>query len=111
MKDIRIDLAAALALKKIIEKETENLSEEQESLIDSIYELDEILKDIEFVKAVGLDSKAEEFEQKIKRFDGLVDNKYWNDEALFCIGLLISSNSAQTLEEAIAEYEEYKNME
>lgn len=110
MKNIKVDLAAALALKKTVEEEAENLSEEQESLVDSIYELNETLQDLKFVKTVGLDTRVKEFEDRLKRFDGLIDNKYWNDEALFCIGLLILSNSAQTLDEAIVKYEEYKNM-
>ena len=109
MKYIKIDLAAALTLKKTIEEEAENLSEEQEGLIDSIYELNETLKDLNFAKTVGLDTRVKEFEQQLKRFESLIDNKYWNDEALFCIGLLISSNSARTLGEAITKYEEYKN--
>ena len=108
MKDIKIDLGSALALKKIVEEEAENLSEEQQSLIDDIYELKESINDLEFVKTVGLDKRAEEFEEKLKSFNGLLDKKYWNDEALFCIGLLILSNSAQTLEEAVSMYEEFK---
>ena len=110
MEEIKIDLTAALALKKTIEEEAENLSEEQELLIDGIYELGEALKELEFVKAVGLDTRLKNFEEKLKRFEGLIDDKYQNDEALFCIGLLLSSNSARTLDEAIAKYEEYKNI-
>lgn len=110
MKSIKIDLAAALTLKTAIEEEIGKLSDEQEQLIDSIYELDEALNDFEFVKAVGLGVRVKEFEEKLKSFDGLVDKKYWNEEALFCIRLLILSNSAQTLEEAITLYEEYKNI-
>ena len=108
MKEIKIDLASAWALKKTIEEEAENLSNEQELLIDNIYELDETLKNLEFVKIVGLDTRVKEFEEKLKRFDGLIDNKYWNEEALFCIRLLLLSNSVQTLEEAITEYKKYK---
>ena len=108
MKEIKIDLNSALALKRVVEEEAENLSEEQESLIDDIYELNEGLKDLEFVKLVGLDKRAKEFEAKLKSFDGLLDKQYWNDEALFCIGLLILSNCAQTIEEAIAIYKEFK---
>ena len=110
MKSIKIDIEAALTLKTAIEEEIGKLSDEQEQLIDSIYELDEALKDFEFVKVVGLDVRVKEFEEKLKSFDGLVDKKYWNEEALFCIRLLILSNSAQTLEEAITLYEEYKNI-
>ena len=111
MKNIKIDLASALALKKAVEDEIINLSEEQFSLIDSINELNEILQDLEFVKLVGLDTRVKEFEEELKRFDSFIDNKYWNEEALFCIGLLIESNSAQTLEEAIAQYEIFKKNE
>ena len=108
MKGIKVDLAAALKLKKTVDEEIENLSEEQEQLIDCLFELDEGLKDLDFIKTVGLDTRIKEFEEKLKNFDGLIDKKYWNEEALFCIRLLISSNSAQTLEEAVAMYEEYK---
>lgn len=111
VKNVKIDLASALAIKKTIEKEAENLSEEQESLIKNIHELNEIIQDLEFVKTVGLDTRVKEYEEKLKRFEGLIDNKYRNEEALFCIGLLIASNCAQNLEEAIAGYEEYKKTE
>lgn len=110
MKNVKIDLASALTLKKVVEDEIINLSVEQFALIDNIDELNEILKNLEFVKLVKLDTRVKEVEEELKRFDGFIDNKYWNEEALFCIGLLISSNSAQTLEEAIAEYEEYKKI-
>lgn len=107
MKEIKIDLAAALELKRTVDSELENLTDEQQELIDKIFELNEGLKDLEFVKSVGLDTRAKEFEEKLKSFDGLLDKQYWNDEALFCIGLLILSNCAQTLEEAIAIYKEF----
>ena len=110
MKSIKIDLAAALKLKKTVDDEAENLSEEQELLIDGIFELDELLKDIEFARTVGLDMRAKEFEENLKNFEGLIGKKYWNEQALFCIRLLILSNSAQTVEEAVSMYEEYKKL-
>lgn len=110
MKEIKIDLAAALELKRTVDSELENLTDEQQELIDNIYELNEGLKDLEFAKSVGLDTRAKEFEEKLKSFDGLLDKQYWNDEALFCIGLLILSNCAQTLEERLQFIKNLKNV-
>lgn len=86
---------ARKALDKAVSEGIEKLSKENALLVTGLYELNKVLKD----------------GGKTKEFEGLIDKKYWNDDALFYISMAIMCNVADTLEKAVAMYEDYKNSE
>ena len=78
---------------RLAQKGMKKLSKENSLLAISLYELSEALKS-------GNDIK-------LKSFENLIDKKYWNEDALFYISMAITCGVADTLEKAIAMYEEF----
>ena len=81
-----LDIAAKKGIKK--------LSKENELLVIGLYELNEALKRNSILT--------------IRRFENLIDKKYWNDDALFYISTAIMCGVADTLERAISMYEDFE---
>ena len=93
MSDSRIDNREAFKkLDKSAEEGIKKLSKENELLVISLYELNQVLKN----------------GGRTKNFENLIDKKYWNDDALFYISTSLMCGVANTLEKAIAMYEDYK---
>ena len=82
----KLDKAAREGIKK--------LSKENALLVINLYELKEALKSNNV--------------QKLKSFENLLDKRYWNDDALFYISMAITCGVADTLERAIAMYEDFE---
>ena len=80
------------ALNKSASGGIDKLSRENELLVISLYELNQVLKN----------------GGRTTVFENLIDKKYWNDDALFYISTSLMCGVANTLEKAIAMYEDYK---
>ena len=82
----KLDKAAREGIKK--------LSKENALLVVGLYELNEAIKSNNV--------------QRLKSFENLIDKRYWNDDALFYISMAITCGVADTLERAIAMYEDFE---
>ena len=85
------------------------LTMENSILLIFLFKLKELLRKIEKFKALGRKSKVEELEKSLEAFEGLIDKKYWDQDALFYISMAIMCNVAKSLKEAISMYENFKN--
>lgn len=96
MNDRKKESSEALKkLNKAASDGIEKLSKENALLVISLFELNQALKN----------------GGRTKDYDNLIDKKYWNDDALFYISTAIMCGIADTLEKAIAMYEDYKKPE
>ncbi len=96
------------ALKKAIDENSENLTEENLLLVLKLFDLKETLANIKKYEVIGIPSIVEKNKRKLKSFEGFLDIKYWNDFALFYMGMAITCGVVDSLEEAIVAYEEFK---
>lgn len=87
------------------------MSQETLLLVFKLSELKETLGELEKYKAVGINSIIKKYEMKLESFEGLIDKKYWDDYALFYIITALSCRVANSLEEAINMFEEFKKGE
>ena len=83
-------------LDRAAQKNIGKLSRENEILVTKLYELNEALKCNNY--------------RKLREFESVIDKKYWNEDALFYISTAILCGVANTLEKAIAMYEEFNGM-
>lgn len=102
---------ALKALKKAADKGMVNLSDENKKIVLRLFELRDIITKIEKYKVIELTVTVERLEKQLKRYEDLIDKKYWNKDALFYISFSILCEVYNTVEEAIAGYEEYKKMD
>lgn len=94
-------------LKEAIDEGVGNLSDENLLLVDKLGQLERTLAKLKQAEINGLDIAVKFFENQLKSFDGLIDKKYYNVDALKYIILIISCGVVNTLNEAITEYERF----